>query len=114
LRKAIADQDIALGQIGLIQFRSALAGRIKLLAYRYGLAEQNPRGRRIWSSPGLARGCAFGQATQGRPSGHVRLGILEGNLQDLAVTQHDLPWKRSPLFPSSTSSGDGPRKRRSV
>src|SRR5208282_5519704 len=41
LRKAIADQDVALAKIGLTQFRMALAGRVKLLAYQYGLAEQN-------------------------------------------------------------------------
>lgn len=35
LRKAIADQDLELADLGLKQFQAALIGRVKLLAYRY-------------------------------------------------------------------------------
>jgi cobalt-zinc-cadmium efflux system outer membrane protein len=90
LRKAIADQDIALGQIGLVQFRSALAGRIKLLAYRYALAEQNREAADLV----IARSRALVALLDKRPKAGLQAmfdsGILEGNLQDLAVTQHDL------------------------
>jgi cobalt-zinc-cadmium efflux system outer membrane protein len=90
LRKAIADQDIALGQIGLIQFRSALAGRIRLLAYRYALAQQNREAADLV----IARSRALVALLDKRPKAGLQAmfdsGILEGNLQDLAVTRHDL------------------------
>ena len=90
LRKAIADQDVALGQIGLIQFRMALAGRVKLLAYQYGLAEQNSEAADLV----IARTRALIALLDKRPKAGLQSmfdsGILEGNLEELAVTQHDL------------------------
>ncbi len=90
LRKAIADQDVALGQIGLTQFRMALAGRVKLLAYQYGLAEQNREAADLI----IARSRALIALLDKRPKAGLQsmfdTGILEGNLEELAVTQHDL------------------------
>jgi cobalt-zinc-cadmium efflux system outer membrane protein len=90
LRKALADQDVALGQIGLVQFRLALAGRVKILAYRYALAEQNREAADLV----VARSHALIALLDKRPKAGLQAmfdgGILEGNLQDLAVTQHDL------------------------
>ena len=90
LRKAIADQDVALGQIGLIQFRMALAGRVKLLAYQYGLAKQNSEAADLV----IARTRALIALLDKRPKAGLQSmfdsGILEGNLEELAVTQHDL------------------------
>jgi cobalt-zinc-cadmium efflux system outer membrane protein len=90
LRKAIADQDVVLGQIGLIQFRMALAGRVKLLAYQYGLAKQNSEA----ADSVVARTRALIALLNKRPKAGLQSmfdsGILEGNLEELAVTQHDL------------------------
>lgn len=90
LRKAIADQDVALAQIGLVQFRLALAGRVKLLAYRYALAEQNRQAADLV----VARSRALVVLLDKRPKAGLQAmfdaGILEGNLLDLAVTQNDL------------------------
>jgi cobalt-zinc-cadmium efflux system outer membrane protein len=90
LRKAIADQDVELGQIGLTQFRLALAGRVKLLGYRYSLAERNREAADLV----IARSRALVALLDRRPKAGLQAmfdsGILEGNLQDLAVTQHDL------------------------
>lgn len=90
LRKAIADQDVALGKIGLTQFRLTLAGRVKLLAYRYGLAEQNREAADLV----IARSRALIALLDKRPKAGLQAmfdsGILEGNLEDIAVTQHDL------------------------
>jgi cobalt-zinc-cadmium efflux system outer membrane protein len=95
LRKAIADQDVALGEIGLTQFRSALAGRVELLAYRYGLAEQNREAADLV----VARSRALIALLNKRPKAGLQAmfdaGILEGNLEDLAVTQHDLALEAS-------------------
>ncbi len=90
LRKALADQDVALAQIGLAQFRLALAGRVKLLAYRYALAEENREAADLV----VARSRALVALLDKRPKAGLQAlfdaGILEGNLQDLAVTRHDL------------------------
>jgi len=90
LRKAIADQDVSLAEIGLTQFRSALAGRMRLLAYRYALAEQNREAADLV----IARSRALVALLDKRPKAGLQAmfdsGILEGNLQELTVTQHDL------------------------
>ncbi len=90
LRKAIADQDVALAEAGLVQFRSALAGRMKLLAYRYALAQQN----REAADQVVSRTTELIALLNKRPRSGMQSmfdsGILEGNLADLAVTQHDL------------------------
>jgi len=41
LRKAIADQQIDLANLGLDEFRAALAARLRTLAFRYQAAERN-------------------------------------------------------------------------
>lgn len=43
LRKAIANKDIVLAELGLEQFRLSLKGKVKLLAYRYLAATSNAR-----------------------------------------------------------------------
>ena len=89
LRKAIADQDVALGKIGLVQFRDALAGRVKLLAYRYALAGENRQAADL----ATARSRELIALLNKRPKAGLQAmfdsGVLEGNLAELAVTQHD-------------------------
>lgn len=89
LRKAIADDDVALGKIGLVQFRDALAGRVKLLAYRYALADENRQAADL----ATARSRELIALLNKRPRAGLQAmfdsGVLEGNLADLAVTQHD-------------------------
>jgi outer membrane protein, heavy metal efflux system len=43
LRKAIANRDVELAELGLTQFRAALSARVQLLAYRLACAERKAR-----------------------------------------------------------------------
>ncbi|MEW6306815.1 MAG: TolC family protein, partial [Verrucomicrobiota bacterium] len=47
LRKAIANRDIALAELGLAQFRSALAGRVRAVAHDLAVAQQRAAASRI-------------------------------------------------------------------
>jgi len=46
LRKAIANQNVALAQLGLAQFKSTLAGRVRTLAYTLGAAQEQAESSR--------------------------------------------------------------------
>ena len=89
LRKGIADQDVALGKIGLVQFRDALAGRVKLLAYRYALAEENRQAADLATGRSRELIALLNKRPRAGLQAMFDSGVLEGNLADLAVTQHD-------------------------
>ena len=90
LRKALADQDVTTAEIGLRQFRQALAGRVRLLGYRYALAEEN----RYAADLVAERSKELIALLEKRPKAGLQAmfdsGALSGNLAELAASERGL------------------------
>jgi len=90
LRKAIAEQDIRLAELGLSQFRLALRGQIEALAYQYVVASQQAR-----VAEEIEDRCqSLMQLLAKRPSAgtqqFLELKVIEGSLFELQKSSRDL------------------------
>ena len=90
LRKAIADQDITTAEVGLVQFRQALIGRVTVLGYRYAYAEDNRQAADLTAN----RARALIGLLDKRPKAGLQAmfdsGALSGNLAELLTTERQL------------------------
>ncbi|MDE1171746.1 MAG: TolC family protein [Verrucomicrobium sp.] len=94
LRKAIADKDVELADLGLRQFRSSLAGQIRSLAYQYlaASAEADAAEEIRERSDGLVK--LLGQrATAGVPQ-LLELRVIEAGLIDLRKSAREFAQSR--------------------
>jgi cobalt-zinc-cadmium efflux system outer membrane protein len=83
LRKAVADRDVVLAELGLKQFRAALEGKVRLLALRHGIAAAEAES----AAEVMERVTALVALLRERPvSGSARLlelRVIEASLIDL-------------------------------
>lgn len=90
LRKAIAGQDIQLAELGLNQFRLALRGQIKALAYQYVIAS-----RQVEVAEEIRERCQnliklLGQRPAAGTQQFLELKVIEGSLFELQKSSRDL------------------------
>ncbi len=90
LRKAIADLDIKTAEIGITQFRQALAGRVRVLGYRYAFAEENREAAELAAGRARALIALLNKRPQAGLQAMFDSGALAGNLTELISTQRDL------------------------
>ncbi len=90
LRKAVAEQDIRLAEWGLHQFRLALRGQVKALAYRYVIAS-----RQVEAAEEIRERCQhlvklLGQRPAAGAQQFLELKVIEGSLFELQKSSRDL------------------------
>lgn len=90
LRKAIANQDIVTAEIGLNQFRQALAGRVTVLSYRYAYAIENRQAADLAASRARALIALLDKRPKAGLQAMFDSGALSGNLTELISSQRDL------------------------
>lgn len=83
LRKALANKDIELAEVGLEQFKAALSGRVRLLAYRYTGAVANTRLATTINDRCLALINLLQQRPRAGTPSFLDDRILEGSLTEL-------------------------------
>ncbi|NCV87439.1 MAG: TolC family protein, partial [Oxalobacteraceae bacterium] len=97
LRKAIANQNIRLAELGVQQFRQALAGQIRSLGIRWILVRENAEATAELSE----RSQALLQLLEARPmAGPTKLlefRAIQGSLTDLHFTARELQQKQEEI-----------------
>lgn len=83
LRKAIANKDIEIAELGLRQFRMALTGRVQMLAYRYQAASINAAAAEEISERSAALVDLLKKRSIAGTAQLLELRVIEGSLVDL-------------------------------
>ena len=90
LRKAIADRNIELGELGLEQFRVALKGRVQQLAYRFAADTQNVGIAREISDYAEAQIDLLRHRAASGIQGMLDLRVIEASLLEVKVNLTEL------------------------
>lgn len=83
LRKAIANKDIEIAELGLKQFRMALTGRVQMLAYRYQAASINAAAAEEISERSAALVDLLKKRSIAGTTQLLELRVIEGSLVEL-------------------------------
>lgn len=83
LRKAIANKDIEIAELGLRQFRMALTGRVQMLAYRYQAASINAAAAEEISERSAALVDLLKKRSIAGTTQLLELRVIEGSLVEL-------------------------------
>ena len=94
LRQAMADHDVQLAELGVRQFRAALQGQVKSLAYRYVIAS-----REVETAEEISERChGLIELLAKRPAAgttpFLELKVIEGSLFELQQSSRDLTQAR--------------------